>query len=373
MRAQPGSSFTIARVVGARPQFMQVPAVMEALKARGIRQVLVHTGQHYDAALSGQFFADLALPSPDVDLAVGSHTQGAATGRMMEKLEAWFLANRPDAILLDGDTNSTLAAALAGAKIHVPVFHIEAGLRDWDRRRPEEINRIVTDHVASLNFAPIPRALENLQNEGLGETAHLVGDVLLDCFELYRGRATATTREGLGLEPGRYHVLTLHRPENTNLEALSRFHEIMTALSTIDMPIVFPIHPRTRPIWDIWIKANPAPPNLRLVDPIGYLEMLDLIMHCECVFTDSGGLSREGMWAGRKCVMLFLVDTWHDCLERNWATIGKTDAASVLSAYDAARPAAPEVIEFFGGGKAAARIAGHVLDYLEAHDRKDAP
>jgi UDP-GlcNAc3NAcA epimerase len=363
------TQFTIARIVGARPQFMQVPAVLAELERRGLKQILIHTGQHYDAALSAQFFLDLGLPAPDVDLGVGSHTQGAATGRMLEKLEAYLYATKPDAIIVDGDTNSTLAGALAGAKMLIPVFHIEAGIRDWDRRRPEEINRIVTDHISSLNFAPIPRALDNLRSEALGDTSHLAGDVLLDCYVRYRPKATSVARSRLKLEPERYHVLTLHRPENTDLDQMPRFHEIISALKSVDLPVIFPMHPRTRRVWTEWLRMNPEPANIKVIEPVGYLEMLDLVGHCDCVFTDSGGLSREAVWSERRCVMLFLVDTWHDLLERRWARIGKTDAASVTNAFNSATRAPADAIAFFGGGQAASRIGGLVSDFLNARDR----
>lgn len=359
-----GHRATIARVVGTRPQFMQVPVVLNKLVSAGYRHVLIHTGQHYDDAMSDSFFRDLGLPPPDINLGVGGLSQGAATGMMMQRIETCLSDNRPDAVLVDGDTNSTMAAALAAVKMHIPVFHIEAGLRDFDRRRPEEINRIVTDHVSTLNFSPIPRATENLRTEGRADSTRECGDVLLDCFLRYRDRAIDTARKSAGVAPGGYHVMTLHRPENTDLSETGRFRQIMAALGGLDKPVVFPVHPRTRPILRAFQLDGGNLGPVRPVEPVGYLEMLDLVGECDMVFTDSGGLPREAAWAGKRVVMLFRMDTWHDLLENDWAQIGKTDAGSIVAAADRARPAPPSVIDYFGAGAASTRIVAAIDDYF---------
>lgn len=347
----------ILRVVGARPQFMQVPVLRAALLERGHQHVLLHTGQHYDEGMSAVFFRELGIPEPDINLAVAGLSHAAMTGRMMEGIEQAILKEQPDVVLVDGDTNSTMAAALAASKVHVPVVHVEAGLRDFDRRRPEEINRIVTDHIAALNCAPIPRALENLEREGLVERSRLVGDVLLDCYVRNWPQRSARIRDKYGLQPGQYHVSTLHRPENTDPENAARLADILSCMAVLDKPVVLPVHPRTRAVLRAYQDGGGKLGNIRCIDPITYFEMLGLLEGADTVITDSGGLPREAVWSGCRCVMLFRQDTWHDLLERKWATIGKTDKASIESAlHNATRPPVDAVREFFGGGLAAARI-----------------
>jgi UDP-GlcNAc3NAcA epimerase len=354
----------IARILGTRPQFMQAPVVHAALLARGLDEELVHTGQHYDAGMSEVFFEELGLPNPVVNLRVGSHSQGVATGRMMSVIEEYLQHAKPAAVLVDGDTNSTMAAALAAVKMHIPVFHIEAGLRDFDRKRPEEINRIVTDHVSSLNFAPIPRAFDNLVKEGRVGTARLTGDVLCDCFVANSSRADSSVVKTHALEVGGYHVMTLHRPENTDLEQYERFCDIIDAIGQSGKPVIFPVHPRTRKIIAKRTRDKGMPENIIMIDPVSYLQMLGLLKDADCIFTDSGGLPREAAWMGKRVVMLFRVDTWHDLVLNKWAQIGKTDTASILKAFDAATPADSAVIEFYGGGRAAEVIADHVDTFI---------
>jgi UDP-N-acetylglucosamine 2-epimerase len=348
----------IARIVGARPQFMQVPVMRDALIAAGHEHRLIHTGQHYDAAMNDAFFSDLGLPDPDVSLGVGSGTHGAATGRMMERIEAALVDDRPDVVLVDGDTNSTLAAALAAVKLHIPIAHIEAGLRDHDWRRPEEINRIMTDHAADLNAAPVPRALDNLEHEGLAARSILAGDVLLDCFAHFLRSADHSLWRDLGLKELGFHVLTLHRPENTDLHEMARFTTIIDFLRDLGDPVVFPVHPRTRAIVEAYGQDRGGfPRNIHCLPPASYLRMLGLLEGCAMVFTDSGGLPREAAWAGKRCVMLHRIDVWHDLLENGWVTIGKSDRASIESAHAAcSTPDRAAVRAFFGDGRASFRI-----------------
>jgi UDP-N-acetylglucosamine 2-epimerase len=285
---------------------------------------------------------------------------------MMEQIEAVLMRDRPDTVLVDGDTNSTLAAALAAVKLHVPVVHIEAGLRDHDWRRPEEINRIMTDHAASLNLAPVERALANLQAEGLGAKSLFAGDVLLDCFLRFLPSADHARWRGRGLKEDRFHVLTLHRPENTDLHEVERFSEIMAFLADLAEPVVFPVHPRTQGILAAHeARLGPLPSNLIRTGPATYREMLGLLSACDCVFTDSGGLPREAAWAGKRCVMLHRIDVWHDLLANGWVGIGKTDRRSIAAAFDAiGKPDALVVRAFFGGGHASATIAAALSERL---------
>lgn len=354
----------VARFVGARPQFMQVPPLMEKILEAGHRHILVHTGQHYDANLSDVFFRDLGIPEPNYNLNVGSGSHGKATGIMLERTEQALQEIKPDVVVVDGDTNSTLAAALAAAKLHIPVVHVEAGLRDFDRRRPEEINRIATDHCSDLNCAPIPRALQNLANEGLAARSVLTGDVLLDCLIRYEARFSKAVQERLKLAPGRYHVLTLHRPENTDFEYYDRFCDIMGAVGNIGLPVIFPVHPRTQPILQRYIEEHGGTGDVRPIPPLSYFEILGLVSDCEAVFTDSGGLPREATWLGRKCVMLFKVETWHDLLKNGWAQIGMTDRASIEQAFERSRPADRDAVRrLFGDGMASQRI----VDAINVH------
>ena len=347
----------VMRVVGARPQFMQVPVLRDRLIQRGHSHVLVHTGQHYDDIMNDVFFRELNLPAPDHQLHVSGLGHGAMTGRMIEGLEALLKADRPDVLIVDGDTNSTVAAALAAVKMGIPVVHVEAGLRDFDRKRPEEINRVVTDHVATMNCAPIPRAQGNLVHEGLAATGVLVGDLLLDCFLSYREKAAQAGQPATGVHSGRYHLATLHRPENTDPSEAARFAEIMKVLTRLDAPVIFPVHPRTRAALNRWVENGGSLGSLAPVEPVGYFDMLRLLQGADCVFTDSGGLPREAIWSGCRCVMLFRKETWHDMLERNWAQIGMTDSASIEQAYSRAVPPEPlETQAFFGAGRAAERV-----------------
>jgi len=358
----------LMRVVGARPQFMQVPVLRDRLVRLGHDHVLVHTGQHYDDMMNDVFFRELNLPSPDYQLEISGLSHGAMTGRMMEGIEALLKKDRPDALLVDGDTNSTAAAALAAVKMGVPVVHIEAGLRDFDRKRPEEINRIVTDHVATLNCAPIPRAHKNLVHEGLEKTGVLVGDLLLDCF-LYFHRKAMNSGESPAVKGlKRYHLATLHRPENTDPSEAARFHEIMAVLTRLDAPVIFPVHPRTRAAVNRWVEAEGSLGNVQPIEPVGYFQMLSLLKGADCVFTDSGGLPREAIWTGCRCVMLFRKETWHDMLENNWAQIGMTDSASIEKAYsNAVRPDPQKTQAFFGAGRAAEAIAQAMIERIQRH------
>jgi UDP-N-acetylglucosamine 2-epimerase len=347
----------VVRIVGARPQFMQVPPVRNVLLAAGHTHILIHTGQHYDYAMSQGQLDDLGIGAPDYNLEVGSGPQGMTTGRMIEKIEALLMELRPDLVVVDGDTNSTLASAIAVVKLGIPLVHIEAGVRERDRSRPEETNRILTDHCADINCAPVPRALEHLRREGLGEKSLLTGDVLLDCLCLYEQKADAKILTELGLKSHHFHLMTLHRPENTDHENYARFCAIMRAVSILDKPVIWPLHPRSAPILTRYQQEGKPLGMVRVVPPLTYLQLLALLQQCDMVLTDSGGLPREAAWNGKRCAMLSRLETWHDLVEKGWATIGKTDEASLVHAIEHARPAdAVAARAFFGSGQAAARI-----------------
>jgi UDP-N-acetylglucosamine 2-epimerase (non-hydrolysing) len=294
----------VLHVVGARPNFMKIAPLAAALGRRGTPQRLVHTGQHFDEKMSGVFFEELGLPRPDADLGVGSGSHAEQTARVMIAFERALAetAPRPALVVVPGDVNSTVAAALVAAKLGIPVAHLEAGLRSRDRTMPEELNRIVTDHLSDLLLTPSPDADENLAREGIdGERVVRVGNLMIDTLEAHLPRARALrVPESLGLSPGGYAVVTLHRPSNVDDPAV--LARLLGALARIarELPVVFPVHPRTRARMDL----AAAPPGLRLVDPQGYLEFLSLTSAARLVLTDSGGLQEESTALGVPCLTL---------------------------------------------------------------------
>lgn len=341
----------VLTVVGARPQFIKAAAVSGPLRARA-HEVLVHTGQHYDLGMSGQFFAELGLPAPDVHLDVRSGRHGAQTGKMLAGLEEAIVAARPDRVLVYGDTNSTLAGALAAAKLHVPLVHVEAGLRSFDRSMPEEINRVVTDHVADLLCCPGPQAARNLAAEGITAGVHVTGDVMRDLLERARPRLSRAAVEGAGLVPGEFFVLTLHRAGNT--DDVARLGRIVAALGDAPVPVVFPVHPRTRAaLRDAGIETIGA---LRPIDPLGYVDMLALVRDARAVYTDSGGVQKEASWLGTRCVTLRDATEWVETVESGWNTLVGSDPGRIRATF---MPwTAPDVApDWYGTGGAADRIA----------------
>lgn len=307
----------IFTVVGARPQFIKAAAISQALAAIGLDEVLVHTGQHFDALMSDVFFEELAIPKPAYNLEVNSLGHGAMTGRMLEKLEEAMLAEKPSMVLVYGDTNSTVAGALAAAKLQIPVAHVEAGLRSFNRRMPEEINRVVTDHVSTLLFCPTQTAVRNLAHEGIVNGVHATGDVMFDTTitAVQRAKARSTILSDLDLTPKQYSVATIHRAENTDDPA--RFARVVAWLEDAarSVPIVMPVHPRTRKL----LSQRGAPPTrLTLVDPIGYLDMAWLVNQSAAVFTDSGGLQKEAYFHRVPCVTLRDETEWVETVEAGW-------------------------------------------------------
>jgi UDP-N-acetylglucosamine 2-epimerase (non-hydrolysing) len=299
----------LINVVGARPNLMKIaPLVEEMRRHAGIEQILLHTGQHYDAGLSQIFFEELAIPAPDVYLGVGSGSHAEQTARVMVAFERVLLEHRPDGIVVVGDVNSTLACAVTAAKLWVPVAHVEAGLRSFDRRMPEEINRIVTDALSDLLFTTERDANANLAAEGIAvEKIHFVGNVMIDTLRQHRQRAAQLeTAARFELAPGGYALLTLHRPANVDDPAV--FAGILQALATIqqEIPILFPVHPRTvRRLHDFGFDDRlAAAPGLQLIEPQGYLAFLDLMMHARLVLTDSGGVQEETTILGVPCLTL---------------------------------------------------------------------
>ena len=307
----------ILTVLGARPQFIKAAPVSRAIAEAGMTEIIVHTGQHFDALMSDVFFEELDIPKPGYNLEVNSLGHGAMTGRMLEKLEEVILAEKPAIILLYGDTNSTLAGALAGAKLNIPVAHVEAGLRSFNRRMPEEVNRVVADHVSALLFCPTQSAVDNLAAEGITKGVHAVGDVMFDTTldAVKRAEGRSTIIETHGLKPRGYAVATIHRAENT--DDPDRFARVVTWLEAAarQTPIVMPVHPRTRKL----LASRGLPPaGLTLIDPVGYLDMARLLSRAAAVFTDSGGLQKEAYFHRVPCVTLRDETEWVETIEAGW-------------------------------------------------------
>ncbi len=348
----------VLTIVGARPQFIKAAAFSRALRERH-QEVLVHTGQHYDPELSDVFFEELALPKPDHHLGVGSGSHGRQTGQMLERLEPVLEKEAPDRVVVFGDTNSTLAGALAAAKLRLPLAHVEAGLRSFDRSMPEELNRIVADHCSDLLFCPTKTAMEQLAREGLAERAHLTGDIMYDSLlqhlPLIEGRSGIMER--LGLAPGEYALATVHRPANTDdLEALGR---IIDALALLDEPVVFPMHPRVR--LALVSSDLETPANVRAIDPVGYLEMLALERRARTVITDSGGVQKEAYLLGVPCVTLREKTEWPETLAGGWNVLAGTEPQRIVEAARRPRPGG-EPPQVFGDGHAAERMVGLLSD-----------
>ena len=348
----------IVTVVGARPQFIKASVVSRAL---GESEVLVHTGQHYDANMSDVFFEELEIPRPSYNLGIGGGRHGAQTGKMLEALEAVFLDERPDFALVYGDTNSTLAGALAAAKLHLPVAHVEAGLRSFDRKMPEEVNRILTDHVSDILFTPTEAAVENLRREGLSERGiHHVGDVMYDAALLFGQKAEEQSSivAELGLTPGNFILATVHRAENTDNH--ERLRAIFGALSTIseECSIVLPLHPRTR---DALAKAGieaAESRGLTLIEPASYLDMVQLQRNARLIVTDSGGVQKEAFFHQVPCVTLRDTTEWVELVTMGWNRLapptGAHEVATAIAMALEQRPAPAE--SPYGGGRSAERI-----------------
>ena len=360
----------VVTVVGARPQFIKAAIVTRTLRARaGVQEVLVHTGQHYDDNMSEVFFRELGIPAPSYNLAIGSAGHGAQTGRMLEALERVMLDERPDQVLVYGDTNSTLAAALAAAKLHIPVAHVEAGLRSFNKRMPEEINRILTDHASDVLFAPTEAAVANLQNEGFGDRVHLVGDVMYDAAIHYGAQVEPSRLERLGVEPGAYVLATVHRAENT--DDPDRLTAIFTALASIAdaVPVTLPLHPRTHKALERLGLLAQARERLHLTDPVGYLDMIALERNARLVVTDSGGVQKEAFFHRTPCVTLRDETEWVELVTAGWnrlvtPTAQHTVAASIEAALRAPTPAEPDAA-LYGGGASCERIADVLLGASE--------
>lgn len=353
----------LASIVGARPQFIKAGPISQALaeRNRGSRrketqELQIHTGQHYDYRMSQVFYDELGLKAPSYHLGVGSGPQGAQTGEMLERIEEVLLKEMPDMVLVYGDTNSSLAGALAAAKLRIPVIHVEAGVRSFNRAMAEEINRVMIDHLSVLLFAPTETAVQNLRREGITDTIHRVGDVMYDAVIKYRNLANGRSRilEILKQERKAYGLATVHRAENTDHRG--RLRDILCGLEVLsqEFPIVFPVHPRTRQAMiSSQLVTNG---NLILTEPVSYLDMLLLESEARLILTDSGGVQKEAYFFRVPCITLRDETEWVETVKSGWNTISGTQPENIVRSAHEAKPGRDDV-QPFGDGTASRKIA----------------
>jgi UDP-N-acetylglucosamine 2-epimerase len=359
----------ILTVVGARPQFVKAAVIARAVaahNARGeglhkIEEVLLHTGQHYDDDMSGVFFRELGIPAPTHNLGVGSGSHGEQTGRMLAGIERVLFQEKPDCVLVYGDTNSTLAGGLAACKLNIPVAHVEAGLRSYNSAMPEEINRVLVDHLSSLLFCPTSRSQKNLSCEGLVRGVHVVGDVMYDSllYNLDRVNGNMQALSRLGLKPEQYGLATLHRAEITSQPEILK--ELLQALELIGFPIVVPVHPRTR---DVLNKAGEwsTPKCVRLVAPLSYHDMLVMEKHARIILTDSGGVQKEAFMMRVPCITLRNETEWMETIETGWNHLAGTDPERLVTmAHAALNQSRADPGFSYGDGRSAERILGVLI------------
>lgn len=345
-------------VVGARPQFIKLAAVLRAAERLRPGSALppiqtLHTGQHYDHGMSQIFFDEMELPVPNLNLGIGSGLHGAMTGRMLEALEREFVGRGPSMVITFGDTNSTLAAALAAAKLHIPTAHIEAGLRSFNRAMAEEINRVVADHVSDLLFCPSEASRHLLEKEGLTRGVHVVGDVMFDTFLHYRARA---------IEPkiqGPFALATLHRPET--VDHPEKLAGVLASFGRCPVPVRLPMHPRTRGRMDAAGLEPPA--NVQVIEPLSYFEMLGHLDRCAFVITDSGGLQKEAFYAGKRCITARDETEWTELVDIGANRVVGTDPDAIAAAFDWAAKTLDASAQPYGDGKACERILRVLLDF----------
>jgi UDP-GlcNAc3NAcA epimerase len=352
----------VVTVVGARPQFIKAAPVSRAIRKVG-KEILVHTGQHYDQSMSDVFFKELNIPLPDYHLHVGSKSHGAQTGDMLAKVEEVLIKEQPDCVLVYGDTNSTLAGALAAAKLHIPVAHVEAGLRSFNRRMPEEINRVLTDHVSKWLFCPTKTAVHHLSKEGIADGVYLVGDVMLDAVNYNRQLAEKESKilEKWDLQPGKYILITLHRAENTDDPA--RLSEIVSAINELSLPAVLPLHPRTHGKLE---NANLTitNSNVLVIEPVGYLDMLQLEVNAHKILTDSGGVQKEAFFAQVPCITMRDETEWTETVELHTNVLVGANREKILDAVHHFTVDFSKVYPVFGNGQAAEEIVQQLLKDL---------
>jgi len=368
-----GAPTTLVSVVGARPQFVKLAPIVRALEQHnGCTHRVVHTGQHYDFKMSDMFFEQLELPQPDIDLGVGSASQGAQTGVMLAKLEEYLLHERPAAVLTYGDTNSTLAATLAAAKLHIRVAHVEAGLRSFNRQMPEEINRLVADHCSDRLYAPTPGAYHNLEDENLVDRALLTGDVMLDAIihNIKLANKKSQALDEYGVENEEFGLVTVHRPVNTTGQALKELLKTLEHIAENHLPLLFLVHPRTRVVLDE-LRYKPGS-DLRLVDPVPYLDIISLIQATAIVITDSGGVQKEAAFLKTPCLTIRDETEWTETVDLGVNKLVGNSGSNLIAAISMSqnpekiftRSVQDRIQEHYGSGNAAEIIVRDCLDWM---------
>ncbi len=342
----------LVTVIGARPQFIKAAPVSRVLR-ESIDEIYLHTGQHYDYEMSEVFFQELELPEPDINLGIQAASHGEQTGKMLSGIEKVLLDHQPDAVLVYGDTNSTLAGALAAVKLHIPVFHVEAGLRSFNNSMPEEINRILTDRVSDLLFCPTATAVKNLEGEGIKTGVHLTGDVMYDAaiFNAEVAESRSDIVERLDIDVGNYFLATVHRPANTDQK--QNLESIFEAFRSLEREVILPLHPRTRKA--LSSLAVPIPKNVQIIDPIGYLDMLILEKNALAIITDSGGIQKEAYIFGVPCITLREDTEWWETVDAGWNTLVGANSEQIINAVNKSKPTGDRP-DLFGDGNAAYKI-----------------
>ena len=360
----------IVTIIGARPQFIKAAPVSRAIAEHNhLTEIIIHTGQHFDADMSDVFFIELNIPKPDYNLGINSASHGAMTGRMLEKIEEILIKEKADWVLVYGDTNSTLAGALAAVKLHIPIAHVEAGLRSFNREMPEEHNRVLTDHCADILFCPTQNAVDNLQAEGiinldnttphssrLTPHVHLVGDTMYDAVLQFSeiARRQSTILEDLKIKPKEYLLATVHRPSNTDIP--ENLQNIISAFLEINEPIIFPVHPRTKKILESFSPSLLTPySSLKMIPPVGYLDMLTLEQNAKAILTDSGGMQKEAYFFGVPCVTLRSETEWVETVEAGWNVVVGADGTRIVDAVRSFKTDKPRP-ELYGDGQTAEKI-----------------
>lgn len=354
----------VLSVVGARPQFIKAVMISQKLRRRN-EEIMVHTGQHYDFEMSEQFFNELKIPKPDYNLEVGSGSHAVQTGKMMELIEELILEHGPDCTLVYGDTNSTLAGALASAKVHVPVIHVEAGLRSFDKTMPEEVNRVMTDHLSELLFCPHKMAAGNLAAEGITKGVHVVGDVMVETLWSFAEASSklSHTLRYLELKAREYLVVTIHRADNTGEP--ERLEAIVEALCSIHEEMIFPLHPRTlRSLVDFGLinRLNGCG-RIKILDPFGYLDFLQLQANARMILTDSGGIQKESYMLGVPCVTLRDTTEWTETVDAGWNVLVGADKKAIKEAVENFKPSG-ERKPLYGDGKSAEKIVAAMTEHF---------
>lgn len=348
----------IVTIIGARPQFVKAAVVSRAFQQiADVKESIVHTGQHYDTNMSDIFFEEMQIPKPTHHLHIQESLHGAMTGKMMQGIETILISEKPDYVLVYGDTNSTLAGALAASKLHIPIAHVEAGLRSFNMKMPEEVNRILTDRISTHLFCPTNQAIENLKAEGFQNIAchiHLTGDVMLDAAMYYHANNTSAILQQQGLESNNYFLCTIHRAENTN--DIERLKSIVTALNKLNSSykVVLPLHPRTVK----YIQEYNIQTNFTILEPVGYFDMLQLIAHSKIILTDSGGLQKEAFFFNKFCVTLRDETEWVELVHNSCNILTGANEQKILDAVQYFEQTVfPSNLSLYGNGKAGEQIA----------------